>query len=244
MRALLTRDLLRARPYVESLQACGWRADTLAVTTTMATLDQQALLAAWRDAATCDAIAFASANAVQQFFAGNSSTPHHLPRCYAVGDATARALRSCGQSDLVVADDHHATGLAVAISQHGVKRVFLPRADIGRPELLHALAALDINVTELVVYRTQLRDASSLSDDESKVLQSWLIGDTEVACIFAPSQVDALMGLGGLVPSRQYVAIGETTAAALRVAGIKRLLVADEPNVNAVTAAVLESALS
>jgi uroporphyrinogen-III synthase len=243
MRALFTRDLHRAKRYVEALQDCGWRADAVAVTSTVATMQHRELAKARQDAAKSDALAFASVNAVQQFFAGTKDSCK-LPRCYAVGDATARALRECGQSDLIVADEQHAQGLAAAISQHGVKKIYLPRADIGRPELSVALAALGIDVTELVVYRTALRETSSLADEERMCLQAWLQGDTEVACVFAPSQVDALMGLGALIPNRHFVAIGETTAAALRVAGVQRLVVANEPNVPAVTAAVLSLALS
>ena len=65
-------------------------------------------------------------------------------------------------------------------------------------------------------------------------------GRADVVCVFAPSQVTALRAivgdLGGL--TTRFAAIGDTTAAALREAGVAEVAVASAPTPEGLAMAV------
>ncbi|MBP9084950.1 MAG: uroporphyrinogen-III synthase [Kofleriaceae bacterium] len=257
MRAVLTRDAERSREYVAALAQHGIIATCLPVTTTAPALDQAALLGAARVAATYDAIGFASHASVRPFVtaltaSGAAIGPNTL--VVAVGAATQRALAEHGIA-ATVAELANAAGLAATIvaqltahrriGRGAPARVLLPRAEDGRVEAGITLRSVGLIVDEVIAYRTLPRAAASLSQLETQLLTELRTGAIAALCIFAPSQVAALATLLGTAPNlppniaQRFIAIGETTAQALRHAGITHVTVAQAPTPQALAAATV-----
>ena len=98
---------------------------------------------------TYDALAFTSASAVRRF-AGLS--PSRDQAVFAVGDATAEAVRAQGWSDVISADaDVIALGVLLTREAKGL-RILHPCAEIPAGDL--AASAEDVAVTALPVYAT------------------------------------------------------------------------------------------
>ena len=256
MRALLTRDSERSSEYVRALAAIGYAAECLPVTRTAPALDQPALLGAANAITSYHAVGFASQAAVQFFGAALARAGRQLApytTAVAVGESTRRALADIGITAQLAAPAN-AVGLATTIlaalaQQPGFgrgmpARVLLPRAEDGRPEAGEALRRAHVSVDEAIAYRTQPRCRADLFDDECRLLDALQRGDIGALCVFAPSQVSALANLLGTAPrllpqlAACVVAIGETTARALRQAGIALPLVATAPTAAALAAAL------
>jgi uroporphyrinogen-III synthase len=112
-------------------------------------------------------------------------------------------------------------------------RVLVPRAEGGREEAIEILRAAGAHVIDVIAYRTVPVSA----DDPSIADGLAALPRADVVVFFAPSQVAALAALTDLVALRQCVAIGETTAAALRERGIEPA-VAAEPTPRGIANAV------
>lgn len=169
-----------------------------------------------------------------------------LPRVWAVGPATGRVLADAGIPAIVDpgADDGEALAqvLIAGLSREdqapplrGV-RILVPRAAGGRPELLDTLVYAGATIDAMSVYRTFHADPADEEIAEGK--RELEGGDAAVVCVFAPSQVSALADLVPIDARMPYVAIGETTAKALRDAGAKRVEVAAEPTPEGLAKAV------
>jgi uroporphyrinogen-III synthase len=155
---------------------------------------------------------------------------------WAVGPATRRALEIAKLRAVVPPDISDGVGLARALAKAGVrgKRVLVPRAEEGRTEPLEILRAAGAEVIDVIAYRT----VDTVPDDPrgKELLEA---GQAAVCCVFAPSQVKAL---GRIVDLRaiktRFCAIGETTAAAVRDAGIAEVAVATSPTPEGMAQAV------
>lgn len=139
----------------------------------------------------------------------------------AVGPATAERLaREVRPPDFVPAEAR-GEALAAEIAPHvRGRRVLLPRAADGRPELPTGLAAAGAVLSAPDAYRTVAAPAETLLP-----LASWIErGEVDAVAFASPSAVRAVVGalgaagagLGGVL----LAAIGPTTAAALREAGL------------------------
>jgi uroporphyrinogen-III synthase len=104
------------------------------------------------------------------------------------------------------------------------------------------LRAAGADVVDVVAYRTVplAVDDPALAEGADVLVR----GEAAICAVFAPSQVTALVAaigardheLAGLVT--QFCAIGETTAAALRAAGVRKVAVAPAPSPEGMAAAV------
>ena len=155
---------------------------------------------------------------------------------WAVGPATRRALEIAKLRATVPADIVDGAGLARALVKAGIrgKRVLVPRAEEGRTEPLDILRAAGAEVIDVVAYRT----VPAVPDDPrgKQLLES---GQAAVCCVFAPSQVTALAQLVELPRiSAKLCAIGETTAQAVRAAGVPQVAVAPSPTPEGMAQAV------
>lgn len=185
----------------------------------------RALDAALRRLGDFDAAAFASANAVEAFFARAGKVLKKKPAApglvAAVGPATAKALAARGWKAATVPDDARAEGLARALKLPRGARVLLPRAEKGREVLPRLLRAAGAEVTLATAYRT-------LADHDGRVrLKAALAGGAHAVCFASPSAVaSAAAALGQARLRRVFtaaaaVAIGPTTAAALKSRGVR-----------------------
>jgi uroporphyrinogen III methyltransferase/synthase len=155
---------------------------------------------------------------------------------WAVGPATKRALEIAKLRAHVPADVADGVALARALVKTGIrgKRVLVPRAEEGRTEPLDILRAAGAEVIDVIAYRT----VEAVPDDPRgrQLLES---GQAAVCCVFAPSQVTALARLVDLRGVRtHFCAIGETTAAAVRDAGIPEVAIAPSPTPEGMAQAV------
>jgi uroporphyrinogen-III synthase len=169
-----------------------------------------------------------------------------LPRVWAVGPATGRVLADAGIQAIVDPEAADAESLAqVLIKALGREdrspplrgtRILAPRAAGGRPEMLDTLVYAGATIDAMSVYKTFHADpADEAIADGKRELEG---GDAVMVCVFAPSQVEALVNLVPIDAAMQYVAIGDTTATALRAAGAKRVAVAAEPTPEGLAKAV------
>jgi uroporphyrinogen-III synthase len=155
---------------------------------------------------------------------------------WAVGPATRRALEIAKLRAVVPPDISDGVGLARALAKTGVrgKRVLVPRAEEGRTEPLDILRAAGAEVIDVIAYRT----VDAVPDDPrgKELLEA---GQAAVCCVFAPSQVKALARIVDLrAVNTRFCAIGETTAAAVRDAGISEVAVAASPTPEGMAQAV------
>lgn len=186
---------------------------------------------------TFDAAAFASASAVEPFFSraaracsGRPPRPIYLA---AVGAATAAALAARGWRGARVADDSRAEGLAALLRRRLPRgaRVLLPRAERGREALPRLLRAGGLRVTAVSAYRT-------VADPAGRAALRRAVRDGADAVCFASGSAVAAAGRGALPAS---VAIGPTTAAALKARGRRAAAVAEKPDADSFARAVVRA---
>lgn len=232
--AVVTRDPVEAQAYAAALAPIGLEVVAMPVTKTHPPRDPAALgraLAAGGYAA----IVVASPRAAHMLARAAAELAVALPEVWAVGAATKRAL-DIEQVTAFVPDVVDGAGLArELIAQRALagKRVLVPRAEDGREEPSELLRAAGAEVVAVVAYRTL-----PIAHDDKRVARGselLLFGAAAVTAVFAPSQVAALAGivaahgrsLADLATA--FCAIGETTASALREAGVARVAVAPAP---------------
>lgn len=243
--AVVTRDAADAAPYAEALAPLGLVVVPMPLTRTEPAADPEALAAALDDGEYA-AIVVASPRAAQELTraAGRSRSPRttlpELAEVWAVGPATKRVLDDAQVGAQLPPDVKDGADLAarlVAARTLAGKRVLVPRAEDGRTEALDVLRRAGAIVVDVPAYRTIAVAADDPSIRNGRVA---LLAHAPVCCMFAPSQVMALgavleqyqtslAALATWMPPTAFCAIGETTAQALRTAGIRHVSVAPAP---------------
>jgi uroporphyrinogen-III synthase len=234
---VITREIEAAAPYAAALAGLGLEAIAMPVTRSAPAPDPGELVRALAHGGYA-AIVVASARAAVAVQAARGDAP--LPEVWAVGPATARALAAAGISARVPPAARDAVTLATtlvaerALAGH---RVLVPRAEDGRDEAIAILRAAGAEVDAITAYRTV--PAATDDPDLARGLTLLRRGEVAVCAVFAPSQVAALEALVGVRRiTAQFAAIGETTAAALRDAGVAAIAVADAPTPEGLAKAV------
>lgn len=232
-RVVVTRDATRVAPLATRLAGQGGDVVAVAITRT-----EVAPPDAWADLVArvariddYDAVVVASANAADALARALGEARVRIARAIAVGAATADALGRHGiAADVAARPD--AIGVADEVLGRGARRVLWPRAEGGREEGIERLRAGGVSVDAPVAYRTVTADPGNA--------RAALEG-ADVVCVYAPSQVAALaeLGLLDLLGGAAVVAIGETTAAALRARGIAVAAVPASPDPDAMASAII-----
>lgn len=188
-----------------------------------------------------DWVAFTSAHAVHALLDATGGEWPAGPRIAAVGTATAAALEELGRPADLLPPDERAQGLAAAMIEdlEPGRRVLLPRAADGRPELGERLQEAGHSVTSVIAYAKRLpAGAPGLARE--------LFGSAPVGWVaFAsPSSCRNLAVLFGATewPRRrgelQAASIGPTTSTALRQLGVAPACEAARPDPEALADAV------
>lgn len=169
-------------------------------------------------------IAFTSRNAVRAVFdwlTANELQPAPGVKVAAVGSATAQELRARGISPDCVPADASAQALADALIATGITgcAVLLPLGNLAGNGARQALQRAGAEVTVVRVYETV--PAQPVDVDVHDALMRC---DIDVVALASPSAFRALIDLSGGImrePLRgtRLVAIGPTTAEAIRAAG-------------------------
>ncbi len=186
-------------------------------------------VAAW--AAWAHAIAFASRNAVSSFVQQFGAEPLQRPGVVvgAVGESTAAALQAHGISAGIVARDPStgaqlAKQLAATLLPH--KMVLVAQARFARRDLADGLAHAGHDVRVATVYENAVPDPPSLDENLAPIFYS---AETLIFAA-APSAVARLTQWLPHSRSCRWVAIGPTTADALREAHIEPAAVCPSPD--------------
>jgi uroporphyrinogen-III synthase len=228
--AVLTREIDAHSGYIAALGALGLEVVAMPVTHTEPPRDPMALPRALEHGGHA-AIVIASARAAAALAQAREHVTS-LPEVWAVGPATKRALAAAGITA------HHPPGVVdgaslaqamIASPQLAGRRVLVPRAEDGRDDAIAVLRSAGIEVVDVIAYRTVPTAADDPAIAEGVQLLS--AGTAAVCAVFAPSQVAALAAvLGPLGELRvPFAAIGDTTGAVLREAGVATVAVAASP---------------
>ncbi len=238
MRVLVARDPERARATIRALEGSGFEAATVQVTVSEPLENPGSL----PDLSGFDWVAFTSRNAVASFVAALSREQRDLPggvRLAAVGDATAEAAARALRRPDLVAGRATGAGLADALSaldgQHREPRrtrILWPCATRTTLGFADGLTRAGILLERWPCYATRAVDPG-LVRHRLEALAPWH------ACVFAaPSGVRAFLAAWPLPWRFVAVAIGPTTGAALRDAGVRNMVISASPRAGALAEAV------
>ena len=137
------------------------------------------------------------------------------PRLAAVGLVTAQALREQGYAVDEAPDEYTGEALARCLGDLTGKRILLPRAKKGRPEIVEALLAAGAQVHDIALYDTVAAEASA------EALAQMADG-VDVLTFTSPSTAINFFAViePGFVASAIVACIGPTTAKAVEQLGI------------------------
>ncbi len=249
-RAVLTRDPVDAQAYASALAPLGLSVVAMPVTRTAPPADRDALARTLAEGEFA-AIVVASPRAAHELaralagVAGTRTAMPAVPAVWAVGPATKRALdiaKLPAHLPAGVRDGAELARTLVATHQLAGRRVLVPRAEEGRVDIREILRAAGAEVVDVIAYRTLAvaPDDPALAEGAELLVR----GGAAICAVFAPSQVRALAAtmaardheLAALVTG--FCAIGETTAAALREAGVRDVAIAEVPTPEGMARAV------
>ncbi len=166
-------------------------------------------------------------------------------RVFAIGPATADALRSHGITADVVPGEYVAEAVVEAMRAHVSEgdAVLLPRAESARGELVTGLEALGATVDEIPVYR-----AAAPSEADPDALAAIREGHVDIVTFTSSSTVRNLLAILGpdaavlLGKSRPLIAcIGPITAKTARENGLAVDVMASEYTVEGLVEALISS---
>jgi uroporphyrinogen III methyltransferase/synthase len=231
-KVLVTRPREQAGELVDLLIAAGAEPIEVPMIRIIAPEDPRPLLEAAAAPAAFDTIVFASANAVDAFMSAFVRQHHDVrslkgPLLCAAGTGTARRLAEHGVTADLVPDEFTAEGIVAALrarARIAGSRVLLPRADIGREVIAHALRADGADVTEVIAYRTLLE--TERREDGPDVYKMLLDGRIDVVTFTSASAVRNFSRVYGtdqtvdLLNRVQVATIGPVTAEAATQLGI------------------------
>lgn len=191
-----------------------------------------------------DWIAFTSRNAVRVVFEWLQAH-NHLPmpslRVAAVGSATADELRGRGVAPDCVPLEAGGQSLAQAMMAVGVSgaSVLLPQGDLAGDDLQHALEGAGAKVTAIRVYRTTPAQPTDHVPQEAL-----LRGEMDVVVLASPSAFRNLLslpaiGVRSVLGRTHMVAIGPTTAEAVRTAGFQPSAIARRQTTDGLAEAIV-----
>jgi uroporphyrinogen-III synthase len=239
LRAVLTREDVEA--YASRLSPQGIEVVAMPVTQQRADAGDRELLAQAIQTGPFAAVVVASRHAASCLVAALRASSTNLGEIWAVGPATRQSLDDGGLAS------HHPPGVLdgaelaralIASRDLRGQRVLVPHAEHGRTDAIDLLRAAGADVVDVVAYRTH---AVAADDPSIAAGRALLTGHGAAVCaVFAPSQVAALAAsVGPLaeVPT-QFCAIGETTAAALRAAGVTGIGIAATPTPDGLATAI------
>jgi uroporphyrinogen-III synthase len=172
-----------------------------------------------------------SPRAVEAVAGRDPSWPPGL-RLAAVGGATRTAAEARGWSVHLVPSVQTAEALVDALAAAGVgsrTRVFFPASEIARDTLEVGLRGLGAEVVRVTAYRTVPAEL-----DRDACARALAAGEVQVISVASPSAVEGLRAALGdrlfatAAARTVMAAIGPTTAAAARAAGVDRVIEASD----------------
>jgi uroporphyrinogen-III synthase len=248
-RIVITRAPEQAQELRDALESLGAEVFLLPTVAFAPPEDWRELDEALRKLSRLDAILFLSKNAVRYVFErcgelGIKCEALESPKYLiaAVGQGTAEAMASRGLHVDYVAKNQGGEALIKELGDRIAGRnVLLPRSDRGDARLAAALRDAGARVTEVIAYRTtapQTMDSAMLARVRSAEVDAIVFASPSTFTNFSDSMNDA--NLAELSTRVQFVAIGPTTAHAMRDAGVRVEIEAAEPSAAGMAVAIAE----
>jgi len=248
-RIVITRAPEQARELVDSLEELGAEVALLPMVSFAPPPDWRTLDEQLRQLASFDALVFLSTNAVAYIFDRCAELGIQCERLLsedrfvgAVGPATARALQEKGVDVSYVTKKGTGEALVREIGPSlAGRRVLLPRSDRGDEHIPNALRAMGARVTEVVAYRTVGPPAV-----DPEILDRMRRAEIDAIVFASPSAVHTFAraigesDLPALSTRVAFLAIGPTTAAAMRSSGASVRIKAQESSASGIAKALVQ----
>lgn len=185
-----------------------------------------------------DWLVFTSVNAVGFFQAAQGRVPTGV-RIAAVGSATVQALAKAALAVDFVPDTFSGEALAAGLAVSAETRVVLPRAKIGRPEIVERLRARGATVHDVPLYDT-------VTNSVPDALRRELAIGYDVLTFTSPSSVRNFMQLNDhrVAEDALVACIGPSTAAEAATFGLRCDLMPEQYTVEALVDVVKEGVRS
>jgi uroporphyrinogen III methyltransferase / synthase len=247
-RLVITRPPKHAREMVPALEGLGAEVLLLPTVEFAPPEDGRELDEALSKLPSFDAILFLSRNAVRYFFnrcheLGVKGDRSQSAKCMiaAVGSGTAQEIISEGWRVDFVPQVQTGEALVRELGDRVAgKKVLLPRSNRGDQSLPKALREAGAHLTEVAAYRTvlpQTIDQCLLARIRAREVDAMIFASPSAFHNFAECLgADELANLSGRI---QFAAIGSTTAAAIRSAGVPVAIEAVEPSAESLARAIL-----
>jgi uroporphyrinogen III methyltransferase / synthase len=226
IRVLVTRPKEDAGALQMSLQSLGAQVISLPTITIRPTTESEQIKSVLRRLATFNWIVFTSRNAVRVVCAwleANGGLIPHAMKVAAVGPGTADELQARKVTPDCVPAEASGEALAAALTELGISgaSVLLPLGDLAGDQLQHNLEGAGARVTAIKVYETVPAQRA-----DPTALEALRAGTIDVVALASPSAFRNLVnlpadGIDDALRRAQLVAIGPTTAAAIRAAGFQ-----------------------
>ena len=168
---------------------------------------------------------FTSMNAVEAVKENLSSKPEW--RIFSIGQTTKELIADFFGSENIVAAANDASALADIIIEKNEKEIFFFCGDQRRDELPQKLKLDNINLEEVIVYRT-LSTAQKISKDYDGIL------------FYSPSAVESFFLVNSINENVVLFAIGHTTSDALKKLVKNKIIIAEQPGKEALVRKMLE----
>jgi len=248
---LITRASDQTESLVRELEARGAKPVLQPMISFHPPTDFAPLDNALRDLRSFDWLLLTSTNAVRALLDRSRSLAVDVMNSFAavriaaVGPVTAEVARSAGLHVSHVATKHQGLALAEEFAAEMTrKRILLPRSNLASSDLPDALRRLGAQVTEVIAYRTFAAEPAGEGQNQ------FSSGNLEAILFFSPSAVrnflnwdegkggQVLRSISDLSRKTAVVAVGPVTAAALRDAGLRNIVQAQNTTVPAVIEAL------
>lgn len=223
-RVLVTRSRQQAADFASRLREVG-AVPVVFPVIAFESLPTQPLVNALGKVHTYDWLIFTSVNAVDFFMAAYRQ--QQLPHVAAVGSATLTKLEEEGIQVDFVPDIFTGKELARGLGDLDGQRILLPRARIGRPEIVDELRAQGADVEEIALY-----DTVPTPPSEETIME--LEKGVDVITFTSPSSVRNFLGHAGnkavssLLRSAVIACIGPSTAEEAEANGLAVAVIPDE----------------
>ncbi len=248
LKVLVTRPQGQQQELVSLLQQAGAQVQSypvLAITALDEQRDEEAYRHCqqqWQQLDQCQHVIFVSTNAVR--FSLPWWQPQQLAAtaCYAIGKATARALRQQGLNAVCDGEVMNSEALLALpqLQQIAGERVLIVRGVGGREHLARQLEARGASVHYAECYRRQL---PAVPDGELAALMR--AEGFDVLCVHSGESLDNLRSLladqAGLLQQQTLLVPGERVARLAEQRGCRRVLVAQNASSQAMLAALQQS---
>ncbi len=248
-RVVVTRPRAQSREMIALLEEAGAEAIECPTIRIEPPSDPSELRRAARTAGEYDWLVFASAHAVDFFFAalheeGLDARALAGVRVAAVGPATAERLAQAGIRADVRPARFTTAGLIETLAPGGClagRRVLCPRSDIAPPDLPRGLSAAGAAVKEVVAYRT-VPDGAGAAEVRGQLEAGaihWLTftSSSTAECFLRAVPAEVVRESGARVAS-----IGPATSAAIRAAGLGVTVEAATSTARGVVEAIVRAA--